>query len=350
MQTSLPVLAQSVIELHGTVTDETGAVILGATVILEGENKKYISTTADLGQYRFLGIKPGAYTLTVQAEGFAKFTKSLNLAANHVAPVNVVLRIAINERAEVRSDAPVVSTEPDKNLSGVTLSGKDLEALPDDPDDLLSTLKQMAGASGDANVYVDGFQEGGRLPPKQAIMIIRINSNPFAAEYSESGFARIEIITKPGTSTFHGNLRLNFNDESLNARNSFAPYRAPLQIRNYSVLLYGPIIRNRWDFFLDFERREQDENAVVNASVLDATLEPKTLAQTVLTPSRLTNFSLRTDFLATKNNTLGAWYRQTNNVSRNNGLEGGFDLPERAFDRKSTHSSISKLTTFSLWH
>lgn len=66
--------------------------------------------------------------------------------------------------------------------------------------------------------------------------MIRINSNPFAAEYSESGFARIEIITKPGTSTYHGNLRLNFNDESLNARNSFAPYRAPLQIRNYSIL------------------------------------------------------------------------------------------------------------------
>jgi outer membrane receptor protein involved in Fe transport len=134
-------------------------------------------------------------------------------------------------------------------------------------------MKQMAGASGDANVYVDGFQEGGRLPPKQAIMIIRINSSPFAAEYSESGFARIEIITKPGTNTFHGNLRLNFNDESLNARNSFPP--APLQIRNYSGML--SVSRNRWDFFLDFERREQDENAVVNASVLDATLEPKTL-------------------------------------------------------------------------
>jgi len=102
MQAILPVLGQRVIELHGTVTDEAGAVIMGATVILEGENKKYISTTAELGQYRFLKIKPGAYTLTVQAEGFSKFTKSLNLTADHVAPVNVVLRMATGEKAGVR--------------------------------------------------------------------------------------------------------------------------------------------------------------------------------------------------------------------------------------------------------
>ena len=82
--------------------------------------------------------------------------------------------------------------------------------------------------------------------------MVRINANPFAAEFSEPGHARIEIITKPGSDTFHGGFRLNFNDEALNARNAFATFKAPLQTRSYGANFSGPLMRNRWGFFMEF--------------------------------------------------------------------------------------------------
>jgi hypothetical protein len=150
-----------------------------------------------------------------------------------------------------------LSTEPDNNLSELTLSGEDLRALPDEPNQLPQILRLMAGGTGKISVYVDGFPQSGRIPPKAAIQMIRINSNPFAAEFSEPGRSRIEITTKPGSDKLHGEFAFNFNDESLNARNAFAPSRAPLQTRNFSGFLNGPIIR-----LLDDAKRPGEQAAV----------------------------------------------------------------------------------------
>ncbi|MFU0257871.1 hypothetical protein ACMZ9T_27735, partial [Klebsiella pneumoniae] len=78
----------------------------------------------------------------------------------------------------------------------------------------------LAGAAAGPNggqIYIDGFT-GGQLPPKEAIREIRINQNPFSAEYDRLGFGRIEILTKPGSDRFRGSIFGNFNDESLNSR------------------------------------------------------------------------------------------------------------------------------------
>ena len=75
---------------------------------------------------------------------------------------------------------------------------KDLEALSDDPDELSNELSALAGPSAGPNggqIYIDGFT-GGQLPPKSAIREIRINQNPFSAEFDKIGYGRIEILTK----------------------------------------------------------------------------------------------------------------------------------------------------------
>ncbi|MFY9570686.1 MAG: TonB-dependent receptor, partial [Blastocatellia bacterium] len=226
-------------------------------------------------------------------------------------------------------------------LSAITLTEKDLEALPDDPDELLETLKQMAGAAGgDASVFVGGFRERGQIPPKEAILRINMNTNPFSAEFTEQGFGRIEIITKPGADTYHGGFNLNFNDESLNARNPFASFRAPLQTRRYGGYFSGPIVRNRAGLFFDFSRNELDENEVVNAIVLNpATFLPEPFITTLLTPRRGFNFSVRTDILLTKKHTVGFQYRHAENDSPLGGV-GGFTLPERATTSGSREDTI----------
>jgi hypothetical protein len=352
-----PVLGAAVqsTELRGTIADETGAVIGGAQVTLDdGQGHKQVAQSDESGRYRIAAIAPAVYTLTVAQEGFATFSQQIDLTSRRTAPLNVTLKVIITEQMQVKPDTPGISVEPDRNLSAITLTGADLEALPDDPDELLDVLRQMAGSTGspgDATVYVDGFREGGRLPPKEAIAMIRINASPYAAEYSEHGRGRIEIITKPGTSRMHGGFRFNFLDSALNARNAASPLKPSFQSRTFNFYLSGPIIRNRWSFFFDAERREQDPNGVVNAFVID----PKTFAITpfstaVLTPSGLTNFTIRTDYLATKRNTIGVWYRHTINDQLNQGV-GGFNLPGQGSDRSSRDETFRfSLTTTATEH
>ena len=335
---------QATIELRGTVVDETNAYIQAAPVTLDdGKGNKYTAQSDDRGRYRFL-VKPGVYTLTVQVEGFADFAEQVDLTQKRKDVFDVKLKVALSEQVEVKDNSAGISTEPDKNLSAITLTEKDLEALPDDPDELLQTLKQMAGAAGggdDAAIYVGGFRERGQLPPKEAILRISINQNPFSAEFSEPGHSRIEIITKPGADTFHGGFRFNFNDESLNARNASFVDKPALQMRNFGVNLSGPIIRNRWGFFFDMERRNVDENDLVNATVLNpTTFLPESFIRSILTPVRASNFSVRSDYLVTSKHTIGFQYRYNKNEATNQGLGSGFDLPERAFNRLSREDTL----------
>jgi hypothetical protein len=344
--------AQALVEFKGTVVDETNAYIAAAPLTLEdGQGKKYTGVADDHGRYKF-NVKPGLYTLTVEVEGFAKYSEEIDLTGKPIANFEVRMKVMLTEQVEVKDNAAQISTDPDKNLSAITLTEKDLEALPDDPDELLETLKQMAGPAGaDANVFVGGFRERGQLPPKEAILRININSNPFSAEHLETGMGRIEIITKPGVDTYHGGGNISFNDESLNARNPYASFRAPLQYRRYGGYFSGPIVRNRAGFFFDFSRNETDENDVVNAIVLNpTTLESQPFVTTFLTPQRSYNFSLRTDVLLTKKHTIGFQYRHSE--SNRTSLGGnGFYLPERATTSSFTEDNLRfSLTTIASEH
>src|SRR5262245_35951703 len=295
------------VELRGVVTDEQNAYMVAVPVTLtDAEGKAQTATTDDKGRYRFTNLKPGTYTLTVEVDGFAKYVQQIDLTNKRTIDFNIPLKVFIQEQVEVKNDASGISTDPDNNMTATVLGQKELEALPDDPDELLDTLKQMAGTTagnGDAAVYLNGFRENGRLPSKEAIQQININSNPFSPEFSEPGFARIEIITKPGSDTYHGGFNFRFNDESLNARRATEPSKGPTQLRNYGGNFSGPIIKNRWGFFLDFDRREEDLGESVNAVILTGdTLTPTPFSQSILNPRRGFNFSIRSDYLVNKKN------------------------------------------------
>ena len=330
LNVNLPTAAQAAIVLQGTVVDEKGALIVGASIGLEDvSGRRYETKTNKQGQYRIVAASPGTHRMTITASGFSEVTQAIDL--NRPVTRDVTLQIHVSERVEVQA--------PRDNLSAVTITGRKLAVLPQDPPHLLLKLKRLAGANGmpnDLAIYVDGFREDGRLPNRDAIETIRINSDPFAAEFADPGHARVEITTKPATDSFHGELDFNFNDEALNARNPFEIHRAPLQLRNYSGAFSGPIKRNRWGYFLDLNRREQEENAIVNATVLNpSTLLTQPFITTVVTPQQMTDFSFRTSYLFGKTKTLDLRYSQAREELSNQGLEGGLDLPERTANRAS---------------
>ena len=185
--------------LRGLITDELGAAIVGANVTLtdaSGVQKK--TTTNGEGVYNFAGLTPGKYSLQASAPGFAvSENKEVDINAARQT-LDLTLKVTIEEKVTVAETA--VSTEATNNANQTVIGGKDLDALPDDPDELAAALQALAGPSVGPNggqIFIDGFT-GGNLPSKDAIREIRINQNPFAAENDQPS-ARIDILTRPGT-------------------------------------------------------------------------------------------------------------------------------------------------------
>ena len=330
--------------LRGQVTDELGGAINGATVtLIDANNVQKTVTTNDQGSFAFNGLPQGKYFLRVIANGFALYeNESVEIGPGHRDVLNIKMTVTIEkQKVTVTSDSPALSTEADNNAGAIVLKGKDLDALPDDPDDLAAALQAMAGPSAGPNggqLYIDGFT-GGSMPPKEAIREIRINQNPFAAENDRIGFGRIEILTKPGADKYHGTAFFNFNNQDFNSRNPFVPNRPDFLYRTYGGSINGPIIPKRATFFVNFFRRDIDDNAIVNATILDSSLNKITFSQAIVAPLRRTEISPRFDYQVTKNNTLVARYSYEHNSFQNQGV-GGFSLPSTAFNSLNTESSV----------
>ena len=333
--------------LRGLITDELGAAIVGANVTLtdaSGAQKK--TTTNGEGVYNFAGIAPGKYTLQAAAPGFAPSENKQVEVTTARQTLDLTLRVTIEEKVTVADTA--VSTEATNNANQTVIGGKDLDALPDDPDELAAALQALAGPSVGPNggqIFIDGFT-GGNLPSKDAIREIRINQNPFAAENDQPS-ARIDILTRPGTDKLRGGGSFNFNDESLNSRNPFAvssSKRTPFQIRQYEMNLSGPIVKKKASFFFNFGRIETDDNELVRATVLDDNLNPVDFGQAFLVPRRNMFLSPRFDYAINTNNTLVVRYNYNRFSVENSGVQG-FTLPERGFDTLSVNQNVQVTET-----
>src|SRR5438132_2884202 len=329
--------------IKGQVAGELGGVIVGASVVtVDASGAKKTATTNGEGNFAINGLAPSKYTVQVTAPGFATYENAeIDLTSTRSQQLNVTLKVTIEQqKVTVTPEGTGVNTEPENNVGAIVLKGTDLDALPEDPDDLAAALQALAGPAAGPNggqIYIDGFS-GGRLPPLASIREIRINSNPYSAEYDRPGFGRIEILTKPGTDRFRGQASFSFNNQALNSRNPFASTRAPYMVRNYGGNLSGPITKKKASFFFDFEKRDMNDDAVINATVLDPNLNIISLGQTVATPDRRTSFSPRIDYQINSSNTLVARYEYERN-SRLTGA-GGFSLASRLYKTFGTQQTV----------
>ena len=201
--TTVPGYAQSTGSIAGQVVDSLGAVVVGATVqAVSADGGQKEAVTNARGEYSITGLAAGTYTIKAIAPNFALYENpDVIVAAGQRSELIVTLTVeGVEELVDV-SNEDQVNNDPNNNAGATVIKGQDLDALPDDPDELEAALQALAGASAGPNggqIYIDGFT-GGRLPPKDSIREIRVNQNPFSAEFDRLGFGRIEILTKPGT-------------------------------------------------------------------------------------------------------------------------------------------------------
>jgi hypothetical protein len=332
--------------LKGQITDPSSAAIPDTTITATSDTGKVtVAQTDHLGNFMMI-LPSGTYIVRGMAKGFAPFEKAgIKIEGNSPVTINAQLKIA-NEAQEVTvSDQVAVSTDPSSNVGQLVLRGTDLEALPDDPDDLAADLQALAGPAAGPNggqIFIDGFS-GGKLPPKSSIREIRINSNPFAAEYDRLGFGRIEILTKPGTDKLHGQAFFNFGDKVFNSRNPFAIEQPPFQSELFGGNISGAL-NKKASFFVDVERRSIDENALVVAHVLDSNYNVVPFNSAIVTPIRDTTVSPRLDYALNANNTLTGRYSFSDRTSGNQGV-GKFDLLSRATQLDSKEQTVQLTET-----
>jgi hypothetical protein len=320
--------------LRGQVTDQFGAVIVTASVtLIDQSGREQTTQTDDRGAYHFNGLAPGAYSLKVRQAGFANYDQAGLNVSSAVTTHDVKLSVTIETQRVTVDDARALSTDPNSNKSARIISGKELNALSDDPDELAAELNALAGpAAGPsgAQIFVDGFTAGPVLPDKQTIREIVINQNPFSAEYERIGFGNIQIFTRPGAGKLHGGAGFTFSDAAFNARNPYARNRPPYQRRILEANLNGPFSK-KISFFFGFGRRDIDDTAVIDARTLNSSLTLIAVNEAVVTPKKFMSVGPRLDFLLNKNNTLSLRYNFNSTDLSRQGI-GGFSLPTRAFD------------------
>src|SRR5438128_2889037 len=340
---SLSVSAQgSAGSLRGQVVDQFGGLIVGATVTATDANgaAKTVVTNND-GSFVISNLAIGKCTVQITARGFAIYEKEgVVIAVGRATKLDVTVGVTSAKKEVTVGSERTLSTDPENNKGAMVLRGAEIEGLPDDSQEIANMLEALAGPSAGPDggqIFIDGFSDG-RLPPKESIREIRINQNPFSSEFDRLGFGRIEILTKPGTSKLHGQTFFNFNNQIFNSRNPFVATRAPYETRLYGGSISGPIVAKKASFFLDFERRDINDNAIVSATILDSNLHIIPFSDSVIVPRRRTTFSPRIDYQLNSKNTVMARYTFFRSTLQNAGV-GNFSLLSRAYKSSTTEQT-----------
>jgi hypothetical protein len=338
--------AQTSSTLQGQVLDPSGAVIPKAGVAISGPNglARQIETD-NLGSFLIQGLAAGAYSVRISAVGFAVVEKSVDLSEGRATRLQITLAVALERQQVSVAETLQVQIDPASNASAIVIEEKQLDILSDNPDDLEADLLALAGPAvgpEGGQIYIDGFSNG-QLPPKESIREVRVNADPFSAQYDRPGFGRVEVLTRSGTDRFRGSAAIVFADSALNSRNPYSFTKPHTQMRQYQTEVMGPIGKKA-SFNIEANHANQDQTALINALVLDDSFRPVPFVANIPVPNDRTTFSPRVDYALTPNDTLQARYSVNRTTAENNDI-GNFSLLSRATSRENTQQNMQVTET-----
>jgi hypothetical protein len=274
----------------GRVADPSGAVLAAVKVTLlnEATGIRRDALTSDSGDYTFVEVVPGTYTLDYELTGFKKnVQKSVTVDVNQVVTLNSTLQIGgSQETVEVTSEAPQVDTTStqlgavinDRSVNELPLNTRDtyqfLQLQPGVQAQLGSSGSLFAGSDDPGSVSVNGGRtrannfsvNGGDAndqfvntptiqPTPDAVEEFRVITNTFDAEYGRNSGSVVNVITKSGGNTFHGNLYEYFRNTVLDSRGYPDTTKPQLNQNQFGGTLGGPIKKDRTFFFFSYEGR-----------------------------------------------------------------------------------------------
>ena len=334
------VASQATGQLVITARDSLEGRLPGATVRIEGQDAPspidagVIVTDAE-GEAT-VDLAPGDYRVVVEMPGFEPVTLDVSVTSGRTERAIATLALGgFAEQVAVSSDAVPVTPTPDGQVE--TLTAEEIDQLPDNPEELALVLEALAGA--EAEFRVNGF-EGGELPPKQQIQAVRIRRDPFAPDNMGGGRPRVEIITRPGMSTWGHEVNVGFRDQSVDARQPFADVRGAGQTRRVSWNFNGPLVRNRTSISGRLSLLDSFEAQPIVA------LGAGTGLPSLVNQQRgWLSGEVRLEHALNGANTLRAEYQRRDSSGENLGV-GEFDLPQRAYEQ-DTVRDIARVSAMS---
>jgi len=280
--------------LEVDVHDPSGAVVQGASLVLINQSTHLTreGTTGKDGVYRFAEVPVGDYTLSVKKDGFAEIVESgisLSVAESGTLPVTMKVS-GSQQQIDVSAELPMVDVN--RTTSGQTISAMEIENLPSNGRNFTDFALTVPGVTPQAtsgqgsglsingqrgrsnNIMIDGVENNGQINgtvrqtlSQDAISQFQVMTNQFLPEYGNAGGGLVNVVTKSGTSNFHGDLFYFFRDQALNAH----PYcfvancPAPVFVQNdVGATLGGPIDKEKTVFFAAVEYLGLNTNLVDN--------------------------------------------------------------------------------------
>jgi hypothetical protein len=287
-------------DVVGTVKDSSGAVVPNTKVVITNTatNDSRSGQTNSQGEYVFTLLKPGRYSIRVEAPGFKAFLGSVTISAGDRARVDAQMQVGgAGETVEVQATTPLLQT--DSSTVGATVTQRDVEDLPLTSRNLISLVQLVPGANEAASIsglssgqrpddrrqtssfsvhghddilnneLIDGTDNNERIigtigvkPSIDAIQEVSVLTDNYLPDGGRTPGAVVNIITKTGTNNFHGSLFEFFQNNALNARNPFDPKpnattpispQSELRQNDFGGSFGGPIIKNRTFFFGAYE-------------------------------------------------------------------------------------------------
>jgi hypothetical protein len=282
--------------ISGSVSDSSGAMVPGANINVRnlGTGQALVIQTNPGGIYVSPPLRPGEYSVEVEASGFRKVQKNLPLDVNQRATINFELTVgSVNEEVVVLAEVPVLQTESatlsslrtEQSIKDLPLNGRNFSQLIQLSAGAAPTQTQVSGLQivqkrGIPNVSVNGIRheennflvEGlnnnenhngnGILmyPSIDAIQEFRVESSVADAQFGRGGGATINLTYKSGTKDFRGGVYEFLRNEQLDAKNFFDSAKDPIppfKQNQFGAFVGGPMFpwrsEHRTFFFTDFE-------------------------------------------------------------------------------------------------
>jgi carboxypeptidase family protein len=318
--------------LRGTVTDKSGATVAGAKVRLVNAalGLERDDTSGGSGEYQFLALPPGIYSLTVEKDGFRKYQQeNLQLLVNSPATSNVTLEVgSATQTVEVSAQTQTLNTT-DASL-GVAFSERQVKELPLEAGNVPELLSLQAGVaytgnrsdiskdtdtrngavngarSDQSNITLDGVDVNADtkgyaftavLPITQdSVQEFRVTTSNYNADEGRSSGAQVALVTKSGTNEFHGGIFESHRNTATSANDYFiklaelqsgAPNTPPKLLRNnFGGYLGGPLKKERLFFFVNYEGHRQREAQSVVRIVPSAAMQDGVIQYVCADPSQ----------------------------------------------------------------